>query len=130
MKALYTLLLLFVSFTALAQYEVVETKETLLAGQTHTVKEFTEGTLIRKSVMKHQQPFRVLIYPNPATAYIQLDAQEVVSYTLLDLSGRTVRKGKASYQEKINVESVPEGMYFLRVSGVSGTTTQKLMVRR
>ena len=61
----------------------------------------------------------VQIYPNPATTelYVKLDAQEAVDYVICDNVGQIVLQGKLQDNSTINIQSLPNGIYYLRASG-------------
>jgi hypothetical protein len=62
--------------------------------------------------------YSINIYPNPATNEIHLilDAKETVDYIIYNSAGQTVMRGKLQTQPTINIQSLPSGIYFLKVS--------------
>ncbi|MFT5725160.1 MAG: hypothetical protein ACI9JN_002283 [Bacteroidia bacterium] len=76
------------------------------------------------------------IFPNPATTEVNVswnltsqdNTREVV---IFDINGRVVLKESASsniFNQSINIESLPAGMYMVEVSNGTYTSTQKLQV--
>lgn len=68
----------------------------------------------------------ITVYPNPANdkLYINTSANtpdEKVSYSIIDMYGRTVAENKISTLEYIDISGLAEGIYFIRV--VSGNKT-------
>jgi hypothetical protein len=53
------------------------------------------------------------VFPNPATAAIHININEIVEYSLTDINGKTVCKGAA--QGRIDILGLTEGVYVLRV---------------
>ena len=60
------------------------------------------------------------VYPNPAKDFIRINTQEEAQ--IYDLNGKTVLKGS----ERINVSSLPNGMYFIK----AGSKSTKLIINR
>ncbi|WP_073002124.1 LamG-like jellyroll fold domain-containing protein [Mariniphaga anaerophila] len=73
------------------------------------------------------------IYPNPANniVFVRFPAlpEEGAQISLLDLSGKELSKHIVSSNlEKLNVESFPAGLYFLKVSVRNRTSMHKLVI--
>ena len=70
------------------------------------------------------------VYPNPANQSIHVNyAHGIASITLMNMNGQTVLE-QTSQLSTIDVSSLKEGFYFLKVVGVSnGTATQKIIVQ-
>lgn len=71
-----------------------------------------------------QRP-NIKIYPNPTSDFINVVIPEnefiVDSYSLMDISGGTIRQGAlavAGEEYRINVEGLPKGYYILRLRGM------------
>ena len=80
---------------------------------------------------------QVLINPNPATSAVRVDLKleavsEIVTLTLFDWQGRAISVQKAENLQKgqmtLNVETVPNGMYFLWVRTAEGDMMRKVAV--
>jgi len=68
------------------------------------------------------------LYPNPAVDYIRIDSPiEITSWTLFDLSGKTVKHAASDLQ--IPVNDLPAGFYFLKLDTVNGSVTKKIIKR-
>ncbi|MDY6436591.1 MAG: T9SS type A sorting domain-containing protein, partial [Bacteroidales bacterium] len=72
------------------------------------------------------------VYPNPASSVIHLDGvdeyncKEIFIY---DLAGRSV--GQYNYNPELSVESLSEGVYFLKVVDKNGSyRTAKLLISK
>jgi hypothetical protein len=89
-------------------------------------------------VSEPSDALKVQVYPNPASNMINvdftLDHSSVVGYELLNLQGITVYSEK--YNEKsglihhaIDVSSIPKGVYLLKVSGETGISDKKIVLR-
>jgi surface protein len=56
----------------------------------------------------------ISIYPNPAKDFIYLKNVRADRYTIFDLNGRIVLRGKVN-DDKIDVKNLQNGMYFLQI---------------
>lgn len=62
-----------------------------------------------------------LVYPNPATDFLKLKVENYpidnLTYLLYDLSGKSIEnKNMESFETTISVESLANGIYFLKVT--------------
>lgn len=69
----------------------------------------------------------VSIYPNPATTVLNVVAEGYNTIEVINLLGQTVYTCNATNSTQINVNSLRNGVYFVRVNGENGTTTQKFI---
>lgn len=58
---------------------------------------------------------KTVLYPNPTHNFILIDDFTNFAYSIIDASGKTVAKGKND-SKKIDVSSLPSGMYFLNIN--------------
>jgi hypothetical protein len=60
----------------------------------------------------------IQIYPNPATTelHVQFASQETADYTIYNNAGQIVLRGKIQRDGIINVQSLLNGVYYLRIS--------------
>jgi hypothetical protein len=56
------------------------------------------------------------VWPNPATAVIHFSADKGSTYTISDLSGRTISSGVATESNTVSRKDLPAGMYLLKRS--------------
>jgi hypothetical protein len=83
-----------------------------------SVEEFTNNELV--------------IYPNPAAEYIAIKGNGEQSFfrvELIDVSGRVVRSGQVSDQERFSLLGLSAGTYYVRINQGANTTVQSLIVR-
>ena len=78
----------------------------------------------------------VRIYPNPATGIINVElaykSNELISYTLLDVTGRVIENGQWSLNSSssrftLNLSDVIKGMYLLKLSTDEGQSTFRVL---
>lgn len=63
---------------------------------------------------------KVKIYPNPATNYISFDGiNETTNYQLTTLTGKSLKKGVISENDKIDISELSVGIYLLKLSNNS-----------
>lgn len=78
---------------------------------------------------------RVKIYPNPTSDYLQIESEtEVVGVAVLDAVGREWRiepEPMDANRYRLNLTSVPNGLYILRTATKDGKMdVQKVIVRK
>tara|TARA_R110002012_G_scaffold148217_1_gene306943 strand:+ start:600 stop:1727 length:1128 start_codon:yes stop_codon:yes gene_type:complete len=73
-------------------------------------------------------PFK--FYPNPANTYFNISSKVEGDYSLSSVQGKIVSSGTLNVGlSRIPVEGFLSGLYFLRISTVNGTTTEKIVVQ-
>lgn len=86
-----------------------------------------------ESLLSQEQ---VKVFPNPTSDYIRvemnLDRPQNVNVYLTDVSGKLInmtnRSNFINGSIEINVQSVPSGTYFLKISSATGVKTEKISV--
>lgn len=72
----------------------------------------------------------VSIYPNPAKDEIMIQGTtNQINYQLVDISGKICLKGATS-NSKIDVKSIPNGIYFIEIQTIEGSFRKKLIIQR
>lgn len=84
-------------------------------------------------VAEEEQQRRILIYPQPASDFLNiqsLDGLELQEIELYDLQGRRVHAENLNNQTQktLSTSALPAGMYLLRLYSEAGTLTQKVVV--
>lgn len=69
----------------------------------------------------------VSIYPNPATSVLNVSAAGYNQVEIINMLGQVVYSYSISNNAQINVSDLNDGVYFVRLSGANGTTTQKFI---
>ncbi|MDA9640252.1 carbohydrate-binding protein, partial [Flavobacteriaceae bacterium] len=74
----------------------------------------------------------ISLYPNPVNSTLTVKTTQnniINNITLFDISGRVilVKKGTNSVSEKINLSSLSNGSYFIKISTDSGEVTKKII---
>jgi lysyl endopeptidase len=75
------------------------------------------------------------VFPNPSqTGMFTLDCSrmngQATSYEVVNMLGETVANGQAQQTTTINLSTLAEGTYFLRVTTNAGVSTRKLMIAK
>lgn len=129
MKNLILALVVFanLSLTSALKAEIISEPVKLnssfwLLGSTHYILQ--EMKLIQtKSLIKQQIKIgkaQVSIYPNPASDYIKIKTDDFNQYQLFDEKGVVYRKGWIDECETIERNTIPAGVYFLKLSSTMG----------
>jgi hypothetical protein len=69
----------------------------------------------------------VSIFPNPATTVLNVNAEGFSTIEIVNLLGQTVYTANTTSNMQINVSSLDNGVYFIRLNGANGTATQKFI---
>jgi len=73
----------------------------------------------------------VTIYPNPVFDVLHVEAESMKQIEIIDMLGRTVfRKTTTETHESIDVSNFREGLYFIRVTAISGEVAITRFVKR
>ncbi|MFL5728665.1 MAG: CotH kinase family protein [Cytophagaceae bacterium] len=121
-------------------YRFVRWKETGSARDSIIVSSSSDQTYT--AVFELKQPFvpsanNVKIYPNPAQGSFKIFSSDInegeVSLHLIDMLGKefysgSYTKSSASFEETVNVSSVPAGIYMLKLSAGNGTYFTKVIL--
>ena len=68
--------------------------------------------------------YELNVYPNPTTGIISVNAENLQSVEVMDLTGRTVM---TSNENTFNMGSLANGVYMLRINTANGTAMQKVV---
>lgn len=64
---------------------------------------------------------KISIHPNPSNSFVQLEGLDVLKeYTIYNTTGNEVKKGIINGTEKINVQDLSNGLYFLKLKNGTG----------
>ena len=69
------------------------------------------------------------IYPNPSDGKVFIEANESGVLHITDPKGSLLREIQLETGTQLPAQTLPTGTYFVRFTGTSGTTVQKLVVR-
>ncbi|MCC6816708.1 MAG: PKD domain-containing protein [Saprospiraceae bacterium] len=71
------------------------------------------------------------IYPIPATDEIYLNAEKGMDFTIFSLTGQKLIVGKTqSSNEKINVQQIPNGTYYIQLSNPYYNSIEKIIINK
>ena len=65
----------------------------------------------------------VVLFPNPVTSVLNIEAQGIQEVNVLDVNGRTVMTANSN---RIDMSNLANGVYFVRVITAEGVSTQKI----
>jgi len=87
-------------------------------------------TAAGKSNAKNLSEIKTEVYPNPATATTKLSSEFTINKVLiLNMNGQVIEeyRGNSSKSMDLNIESLPQGIYFIKVNTPGGNGIQKLI---
>ncbi len=74
----------------------------------------------------------IKVYPNPASDVVTIESTQtnLISYALIDLSGKVVKKGDATEGTiTLNVEALKDGIYTISITTENGILSRKLVLK-
>lgn len=109
----------YVIATTNTKYQVTHTISYIEIDTTYTITE----------VMESSAPLDILIYPNPATDYINITIDPTSRYEvmIMDMSGKVMLS--QIYQGRIDVSDFSKGMYMVCIKKEEGYAVQKLIIQ-
>lgn len=69
----------------------------------------------------------ISIYPNPATSILNVNANGYNEVQIINMLGQVVYNTTMNDNAQINVRNLNDGVYFVRLNGANGITTQKFI---
>ena len=72
---------------------------------------------IDAGISQNDQPY-FMIYPNPATSFIQIETEQFETISILDLSGKVIMTEKS---DRIDISSLTSGTYLVGIT-IEGVT--------
>ena len=70
------------------------------------------------------------LYPNPTQNHLVIKGLEgAYSYSIHDLSGRIVLRGESNHDQRIDLQNLTNGTYFIQINGARLQRTMKFIVR-
>ena len=71
----------------------------------------------------------VVVFPNPATDVITIEADDYQSVEMVDITGKVVFSSEIENSLNIDVKEFNSGVYFVKLNGANGSLTQKVVVK-
>ncbi|MCE1156669.1 MAG: T9SS type A sorting domain-containing protein, partial [Bacteroidales bacterium] len=68
----------------------------------------------------------VVVFPNPATSYLYINARTATAAEFIDKSGRVLLR-ITDLTDKVDVERWPAGVYLLKVTTPGGISVHKIL---
>ena len=93
----------------------------------------TKGTSfikVKQELQNKGETFFAKVYPNPATTDIEIEVKNNVNTTFVmtNMQGSIVKYGKTS-TNKINVEGLTPGIYFIKITDGNQSVSEKIVLR-
>ena len=83
------------------------------------VLKFTESVVTSQVDINNSS---ISIFPNPSTNFIQISGLNKTTYKIIDILGAEIKAGRISDTERINIQDLTNGLYFLKFE--NGSTTK------
>lgn len=99
-----------------------------LTSGTATTTITLNGTAETVGISEHSDR-TVSIYPNPATTILNVTAEGYDNLQIVNAFGQVVYTTDITGQMKIDVSTLSNGVYFIRLNNAEGTITQKFIKR-
>lgn len=120
-----------ITYNQVGNYNVTLKVTNMVGNNTITKEDYIE---VQEGVsVKEVDQQSISIYPNPLSGHlINIESPAVLkSYTISDLSGRTILKGNIEAEKAtINLKDLSNGLYLLKVATIKGYLTQKILLNR
>jgi hypothetical protein len=88
-------------------------------GVTKVTYRFSEDVTV--SVQQRiQNPIEVVVFPNPVSNVLNIKGFEVASVQVYSISGAMMISESASYSNRVDVSSLPDGIYIIKMKDVEG----------
>ena len=85
----------------------------------------TNATLATTGIVENEN--NMTVYPNPATSVLNVNAEGYNTIEIVNMLGQVVYTANARNNMQINVSNYNNGVYFVRMNGANGTSTQKFI---
>ena len=113
----------------------ISTKSASIEGTTQPdlpAAKTTTGNFSESELLLQNGVMNFNFYPNPASSYINIEfarQPEKTQIEIINSNGLTVYHREINTTvNKINISSLPSGMYFIKLQNINGTKVEKLMI--
>ena len=71
----------------------------------------------------------ISMYPNPASDYLTISNAPDAAYSIISASGKIMSQGTLLSSERLNVSSLPNGLYIVRVQQEDAQLTERVLIQ-
>ena len=71
----------------------------------------------------------VAMYPNPASDYLTISNAPDAAYSIINTGGKIMSEGILFNSERLNVSSLPNGLYVIRVQQDNAQLTERVLIQ-
>ena len=106
-------------FNAVGQYTVTMTNDAIVSNEANPARVVVGITVEKGTGIEETKQSDITVYPNPATTEInvKLNSQEAINYTIYNIRGQQVKRGKILGEANINIQSLLKGIYYMKLDG-------------
>jgi hypothetical protein len=110
--------------TIVINWEITEIKSPYIKETFDTL--VITRTITTSGISDIDEASSVIIYPNPVSTelHVKLTIEGIVDYVIYNAMGQLVMQGKLQSPSVVNVQSLPNGIYHLRVMGKETATVK------
>ncbi len=77
---------------------------------------------------------QISIFPNPSYEHIiiqnKFNNYNIINYKIMDLVGNKIKTGFCNFNEKINIDELSSGNYFIEIKILNGNSFIKKFVKK
>ncbi|MBC7388992.1 MAG: T9SS type A sorting domain-containing protein [Opitutaceae bacterium] len=93
--------------------------------------EYNIKTLSTVSALEKEEDIYsyVVLFPNPATTFVNINAPGTFDYKMEDLLGNVIMQGQSQSFQELNLEKVPAGLYHIIISANGRQSIKRIAVK-
>lgn len=111
-------------------YTLVVANQTLFAQSSYVWKRpLSEMITVQNTPVVETVLPRVSISPNPASKTITINDESISSISIFNTSGQLLLEKKINDGEEVSIESIPPGLYMVKLQGTTSVSDVKLLVQ-
>ena len=71
----------------------------------------------------------ISIYPNPASDYLTISNAPDAAYSIISVGGKIMSRGRLLNNERLNVSSLPNGLYMIKIQQQNVQLTERILIQ-
>ena len=98
--------------------------------QTTTVTVYVSGTIGINSPDSINRAAKFRLYPNPAHDILTIEGDDITGFVICDVTGRQIIKNEKLSSRQISVATLPNGVYFIRITYNNGESAVSKFIKK